>query len=58
MLVFDLKLNNRIAALQGYVSQGDFAPTEQQYGVFREVSSLVDAALTRYAALKSQSSLP
>ena len=54
MLVFDLKLNNRMAALQGYVSQGDYAPTEQQYGVFRAVSSLVDAALARYAALKGQ----
>jgi len=54
MLVFDLKLNNRMAALQGYVSQGDYAPTEQQYGVFRMVSSLVDAALARYAALKAQ----
>ena len=30
MLAFDLKLNNRIAALQGYVAQGDYAPTEQQ----------------------------
>jgi photosystem II stability/assembly factor-like uncharacterized protein len=54
MLVFDLKLNNRMAALQGYVSQGDYAPTEQQYSVFRSVSSLVDTALAKYAALKSQ----
>ena len=52
MLVFDLKLNNRMAALQGYVSQGDYAPTEQQYGVYRSVASLIDAALARYAALK------
>jgi len=43
-----------MAALQGYVSQGDYAPTEQQYGVFRMVSSLIDAALARYAALKAQ----
>src|SRR5262249_17779656 len=54
MVVFDLKLNDRVAALQGYVSQGEFAPTEQQYGVFREVSALVDAALARYVAVKSQ----
>jgi photosystem II stability/assembly factor-like uncharacterized protein len=57
MLVFDLKLNNRMAALQGYVSQGDWAPTEQQYSVFRMVSSLVDAALAEYAALKARSPL-
>ena len=54
MLVFDLKLNNRMAALQGYVSQGDWAPTEQQYSVFRSVSSLIDGALAKYAALKAQ----
>jgi len=58
MLVFDLKLNNRMAALQGYVSQGDYAPTEQQYGVFRSVASLIDAALARYAALKAQAPTP
>jgi len=58
MLVFDLKLNNRMAALQGYVSQGDYAPTEQQYSVFRSVSSLVDAALARYTALRAQTPSP
>jgi photosystem II stability/assembly factor-like uncharacterized protein len=58
MLVFDLKLNNRMAALQGYVSQGDYAPTEQQYSVFRSLSSLVDTALAKYAALKSQAPSP
>jgi len=58
MLVFDLKLNNRMAALQGYVSQGDYAPTEQQYSVFRSVSSLVDTALAKYAALKGQTPSP
>jgi photosystem II stability/assembly factor-like uncharacterized protein len=54
MLVFDLKLNNRMAALQGYVAQGDYAPTEQQYGVFRELSSVIDDALARFAAVKAQ----
>jgi photosystem II stability/assembly factor-like uncharacterized protein len=54
MLVFDLKLNNRIAALQGYVSQGDYAPTEQQYSVFRELSAAADAVLNRLASLKSR----
>jgi photosystem II stability/assembly factor-like uncharacterized protein len=54
MLAFDLKLNNRIAALQGYVAQGDYAPTEQQYSVFREVAAAIDSVLARFAALKSQ----
>jgi hypothetical protein len=54
MLVFDLKLNNRMAALQNYVAQGDYAPTEQQYSVFRELSSAIDGALARFSTLKSQ----
>jgi photosystem II stability/assembly factor-like uncharacterized protein len=54
MLVFDLKLNNRMAALQGYVAQGDYAPTEQQYSVFRELASAIDGVLARFAALKKQ----
>jgi photosystem II stability/assembly factor-like uncharacterized protein len=54
MLAFDLKLNNRMAALQGYVAQGDYAPTEQQYSVFREVASAIDGVLVRFAALKKQ----
>jgi photosystem II stability/assembly factor-like uncharacterized protein len=58
MLVFDLKLNNRMAALQGYVSQGDYAPTEQQYSVYRSVASLIDTALAKYAALKAQTPSP
>ena len=52
--VFDLKLNNRMAALQNYVAQGDYAPTEQQYSVFRELSSAIDSALARFVTLKSQ----
>src|SRR5439155_7036108 len=48
MLAFDLKLNNRMAALQGYVSQGDYAPTDQQRAVFAELSALIDAQLSRF----------
>ena len=54
MLAFDLKLNNRMAALQGYVAAGDYAPTEQQYSVFRELSAAIDGVLARFATLKSQ----
>jgi hypothetical protein len=54
MLAFDLKLNNRMAALQGYVAQGDYAPTDQQYAVFKELSAAIDAALARFTALKTQ----
>jgi photosystem II stability/assembly factor-like uncharacterized protein len=54
MLVFDLKLNNRLAALQGYVAQGDYAPTDQQHAVFQELSTAIDDALARYAGLKAR----
>jgi photosystem II stability/assembly factor-like uncharacterized protein len=54
MLVFDLKLNNRLAALQNYVAQGDYAPTDQQYGVFKELSTAIDAAIASYKTLKAQ----
>src|SRR5439155_14924670 len=47
MLAFDLKVNNRMAALQGYVAQGDYAPTDQQQAVFNELSGLVAAHLSR-----------
>jgi len=58
MLVFDLKLNNRMAALQGYVGRGDAAPTDQEYAVFKDLSAQIDAALTRFAALKAQIRAP
>ena len=45
MLVFDLKLNNRMAALQNYVAHGDYAPTDQQQAVFKEVAAAIDAQL-------------
>jgi hypothetical protein len=54
MLVFDLKLNNRMAALQNCVAQGDFAPTDQQQAVFKELSAEIDATLSKYRALKAR----
>jgi len=54
MLVFDLKLNNRMAALQNYVSQGDYPPTDQQQAVFNELSAAIDNALSRYTGLKAR----
>jgi photosystem II stability/assembly factor-like uncharacterized protein len=54
MLIFDLKLNNRMAALQNYVSQGDFAPTDQQQAVFKELSAAIDNALSRFEGLKAR----
>ena len=47
MLIFDLKLNNRMAALQGYVSTGDYPPTDQQLAVFEELSAMINTQLAR-----------
>ncbi|MGH9703781.1 MAG: hypothetical protein ACRD4K_10435, partial [Candidatus Acidiferrales bacterium] len=43
-LIYELRLNNRMAALQSYV-QGDYGPTDQDYDVFKEVSAEIDRAL-------------
>jgi photosystem II stability/assembly factor-like uncharacterized protein len=46
MLVFPLKLNNRIAALQGYV-RGPYAVTDQDERVFSELAAELDSTLAR-----------
>jgi photosystem II stability/assembly factor-like uncharacterized protein len=45
-LIYPLKLNNRIAALQGYVG-GDYGPTDQEEQVFAELSAELDQALAK-----------
>jgi photosystem II stability/assembly factor-like uncharacterized protein len=53
MLEFPLKLNNRIAALQGYL-QGPYAPTDQANQVFAELSKELDSLLARLKQLEEQ----
>ncbi|HKB52766.1 MAG TPA: hypothetical protein VKD22_02130, partial [Ramlibacter sp.] len=45
-LIYPLKLNNRIAALQGYVA-GDYPPTAQAQQVFTELSGELDRVLSQ-----------
>src|SRR5437870_3263488 len=45
-LIYPLKLNNRIAALESYV-QGDYAPTAQAEQALAELSADADTALSR-----------
>jgi photosystem II stability/assembly factor-like uncharacterized protein len=52
MLLFDLKLNNRIVALQGYVSGAEDAPTDQAQKVFAELSTELDRLLSRLKQVK------
>jgi photosystem II stability/assembly factor-like uncharacterized protein len=49
-LNFPIKLNNKIAALQGIIESADVRPTEQTYSVFRTLSNRLDEQLTRMDA--------
>jgi hypothetical protein len=44
-LNFPIKLNNKIAALQGIVESADVRPTEQTYSMFRTLSNRLDEQL-------------
>jgi hypothetical protein len=50
-LNYPIRLNNKLAALQGTVESGDYRPTEQSYTVFRELSGRLDTQLARLEAL-------
>jgi photosystem II stability/assembly factor-like uncharacterized protein len=41
-LNYPIRLNNKLAALQGLVETGDFKPTDQSYAVFKELSARLD----------------
>ena len=45
-LNFPIKLNNKIAALQGVIESADVQPTEQAYSMFRTLSNRLDEQLT------------
>jgi len=54
-LNFPIKLNNKIAALQGVVESADARPTEQAYSVFRTLSNGLDEQLGKLdAAVKTR----
>jgi photosystem II stability/assembly factor-like uncharacterized protein len=46
-LNYPIRLNNKLAALQGTVESGDARPTEQSYAVFKELSGRLDKQLAR-----------
>jgi photosystem II stability/assembly factor-like uncharacterized protein len=50
-LNFPIRLNNKLAALQGTVESGDARPTEQSYAVFKDLSARLDKELSRVEAL-------
>jgi hypothetical protein len=50
-LNYPIRLNNKLAALQGIVESGDARPTDQSYAVFKELSERLDKELARLDAL-------
>ncbi len=50
-LNFPIKLNNKLAALQGIVESGDYRPTDQSQAVFKELSAQLDAQLGKLDSL-------
>ena len=50
-LNFPIRLNNKLAALQGTVEAGDYPPTDQARAVFKELSGRLDTALGRLETL-------
>jgi hypothetical protein len=46
-LNYPIKLNNKLAALQGVVEGGDARPTEQSYAVFKDLSARLDTQIAR-----------
>jgi hypothetical protein len=50
-LNFPIKLNNKLAALQGIVESGDYKPTDQSFAVFKELSGQLDTQIGRLDTL-------
>jgi hypothetical protein len=46
-LNFSIRLNNRVAALQEVVEEGDARPTDQAYEIFRMLSAELEGHLSR-----------
>jgi hypothetical protein len=52
-LNYPIKLNNKLAALSSTVDDGDFAPTEQAYDVYNDLTARIDAQIALLARIKS-----
>ena len=50
-LNYPIRLNNKLAALQGTVESGDARPTDQSYAVFKDLSARLDKELARLDSL-------
>ena len=50
-LNYPIRLNNKLAALQGVVESGDYRPTGQSHAAFKELAGRLDKQLSRLDAL-------
>ncbi|HXW04912.1 MAG TPA: hypothetical protein VD833_06765 [Vicinamibacterales bacterium] len=50
-LNYPIRLNNKLAALQGIVESGDGRPTDQAYAVFRELADRLDREIAKIDAV-------
>ena len=46
-LNFPIRLNNKLAALGGVVARAEYAPTEQSFAVYQDLSTEIDAQLQK-----------
>lgn len=53
-LNYPIKLNNKLAALTASVDGGDFAPTNQAYDVYNDLTAKIDAQLANFAKVKAE----
>jgi photosystem II stability/assembly factor-like uncharacterized protein len=50
-LNYPIRLNNKLAALQGVVEGGDSKPTDQAYAIFKDLSARLDREVAKVDAL-------
>jgi hypothetical protein len=52
-LNYPIKLNNKLAALASSVDSADYAPTNQAYDVYNDLTAKIDAQLATFAQIKT-----
>lgn len=53
-LNYPIRLNNKLAALSGTVSMGNYAPTDQAYKAKEELITLIDQQLQKFYRIKAE----
>jgi vacuolar-type H+-ATPase subunit I/STV1 len=52
-LNYPIKLNNKLAGLNAIVGGSDYAPTNQSYDVYNDLTSKIDAQIAKFNAIKN-----